>query len=75
MIPSPSPPSVEPTPVFAAVASSTRQLFSILRTCGWQSRAEIELLPEGIKVTVEDSRVMQGHNPDSFICFLGITIL
>jgi hypothetical protein len=47
-------------PIFSATTTSARQLFNLLKCCGFQSRAQMELLPEGIKVTVEDSRVMQG---------------
>jgi len=47
-------------PIFSATTTSVRQLFNLLKCCGFQSRAQMELLPEGIKVTVEDSRVMQG---------------
>jgi cell cycle checkpoint protein len=54
-------------PLFSAVTSSARQLFSVLRCCGFQPRAELELLPEGVKVTVEDSRVMQGQPPKTKI--------
>ncbi|KAI5850626.1 DNA repair exonuclease rad1 [Tricharina praecox] len=55
----PATPSI--SPIFSATTTSARQLFNLLKCCGFQPRAQMELLAEGIKVTVEDSRVMQGH--------------
>ncbi|KAF8416488.1 putative DNA repair protein Rad1 [Tirmania nivea] len=48
-------------PCFSAVTSSARQLFNILRCVGFVSRAQIQISNDGIRVSVEDSRVMQGH--------------
>ena len=45
---------------FSAVTSSTRQLFNILRCVGFVSRAQVQISNDGIRVSVEDSRVMQG---------------
>ncbi|KAA8894162.1 Rad1/Rec1/Rad17 [Sphaerosporella brunnea] len=52
----------EDQPVFFdAVTSSARQLFFVLQCCGFQPRAELELLQEGVKVTVEESRIMTAN--------------
>jgi cell cycle checkpoint protein len=51
----------EPVPIFSAVTSSARQIFSLLKCCGFQPKAQIELSCQGMRVTVEDSRVMQGQ--------------
>ncbi|KAF8534821.1 Rad1/Rec1/Rad17 [Trichophaea hybrida] len=50
----------EPVPIFSAVTSSARQIFSLLKCCGFQQKAQIELSSQGLRVIVEDSRVMQG---------------
>ncbi|KAF8477016.1 Rad1/Rec1/Rad17 [Kalaharituber pfeilii] len=47
-------------PCFSAVTSSARQLFSILRCVGFAPRAQVQISTDGIRVSVEDSRVMQG---------------
>ncbi|KAF8458016.1 Rad1/Rec1/Rad17 [Terfezia claveryi] len=49
------------SPCFSAVTSSARQLFNILRCVGFVSRAQVQISSDGIRVSVEDSRVMQGH--------------
>ncbi|RPB25273.1 hypothetical protein L211DRAFT_836601, partial [Terfezia boudieri ATCC MYA-4762] len=46
-------------PCFSAVTSSARQLFNILRCVGFVSRAQVQISSDGIRVSVEDSRVMQ----------------
>jgi len=54
-------PDDEPPPLFKAVTSSARQLFSLLKCCGFQSKAHVQISQEGLRFTVEESRVMQGH--------------
>ncbi|KAI5811457.1 repair protein Rad1/Rec1/Rad17-domain-containing protein [Peziza echinospora] len=48
-------------PCLNAVTSSTRQLFTILKCVSFAPRAQVQLSAEGIRVSVEDSRVMQSH--------------
>lgn len=47
-------------PVFAAKTSSVRQILSLLKCIGFISKAQVQISSEGLRVTVEDSRVMQG---------------
>lgn len=48
------------SPVFAAKTSSVRQILSLLKCIGFISKAQVQISSEGVRVTVEDSRVMQG---------------
>ncbi|KAI5809470.1 putative DNA repair protein Rad1 [Pyronema omphalodes] len=50
----------EPQPVFTATSSNARQLYNVLKCLNFQSKAQIEINRDGLIVTVEDSRVMQG---------------
>ncbi|CCX11133.1 putative DNA repair protein Rad1 [Pyronema domesticum] len=50
----------EPQPVFTATSSNARQLYNVLKCLNFQSKAQIEINHDGLIVTVEDSRVMQG---------------
>lgn len=47
-------------PIFSAVSSSTRQLFLLLRCVGFAKKAQVQITEEGLRFTVEESRVMQG---------------
>lgn len=47
-------------PLFAAVSGSAKQLFHLLRCIGFSSKAQVRISKEGLRFTVEDSRVMQG---------------
>ncbi|KAI9779089.1 MAG: ssDNA endodeoxyribonuclease [Geoglossum umbratile] len=47
-------------PIFSAVSSSTRQLFLLLRCVGFAAKAQVQITKEGLRFTVEESRVMQG---------------
>ncbi|KAI9771118.1 MAG: ssDNA endodeoxyribonuclease [Geoglossum simile] len=47
-------------PIFSAISSSTRQLFLLLRCVGFAAKAQIQITKEGLRFTVEESRVMQG---------------
>ena len=50
----------EHPPVFSAVSSSARQLFQLLRCISFATKAQVQITEEGLRFTVEDSRVMQG---------------
>ncbi|KAJ9132008.1 DNA damage checkpoint control protein rad1 [Pleurostoma richardsiae] len=54
--PSPNPPS----PLFRAVASSTRPLYQLLRCISFTNKVHVEITEEGIKFAADQSRVMQG---------------
>ncbi|KAI9841434.1 MAG: ssDNA endodeoxyribonuclease [Sclerophora amabilis] len=45
---------------FSAVSGSARQLFLLLRCIGFASKAQVQITKDGLKFTVEESRVMQG---------------
>ncbi|MCJ1426895.1 ssDNA endodeoxyribonuclease [Sticta canariensis] len=47
-------------PVFTAVSSSARQLFQLLRCISFAPKAQVQISNEGLRFTVEESRVMQG---------------
>jgi cell cycle checkpoint protein len=47
-------------PIFSAVSSSARQLFLLLRCVGFAAKAQVQITKEGLRFTVEESRVMQG---------------
>lgn len=47
-------------PLFAAVSGSAKQLFQLLRCIGFSPKAQVRISKEGLRFTVEDSRVMQG---------------
>lgn len=47
-------------PLFAAVSGSAKQLFQLLRCVGFSLKAQVRISKEGLRFTVEDSRVMQG---------------
>ncbi|KAL7271932.1 checkpoint clamp complex protein Rad1 [Rhizina undulata] len=51
----------EEEPLFSAVTSSTRTLYSLLKCISFSPTAQIQVSNDGIRVTVEDSRIMQGH--------------
>ncbi|KAI9830013.1 MAG: ssDNA endodeoxyribonuclease [Phylliscum demangeonii] len=53
-------PSYDDEPLFSAVSSSARQLYLLLRCVGFSPKAQVQITQEGLKVTVEESRVMQG---------------
>lgn len=48
-------------PLFSAVSSSARQLFQLLRCISFAPKAEVQIRKEGLRFTVEESRVMQGQ--------------
>lgn len=50
------------TPLFSAVSSSARQLFLLLRCIGFAQKAQVQITKEGLRFTVEESRVMQGQS-------------
>ena len=47
-------------PIFSAVSSSARQLFLLLRCVGFAAKTQVQITKEGLRFTVEESRVMQG---------------
>ena len=47
-------------PLFTATTTSARQLLALLKCVGFDSKATLQISAEGIRVTVEDTRVMQG---------------
>ncbi|KAI9705932.1 MAG: ssDNA endodeoxyribonuclease [Candelina mexicana] len=47
-------------PILSAVSSSARQLFQLLRCISFGPKAEVLITKEGLRFTVEESRVMQG---------------
>jgi cell cycle checkpoint protein len=47
-------------PILNVVASSARQLFLLLRCISFSSKAQVEIRPEGLRFTVEESRTIQG---------------
>lgn len=48
------------SPLLSAVSSSARQIFLLLRCIGFAPRAQVQITTEGLRFSVEDSRVMQG---------------
>ena len=47
-------------PLFTAVSTSARQLYLLLRCIAFSQHAEVEINQQGIKFSVEESRVVQG---------------
>ncbi|TGZ84951.1 repair protein Rad1/Rec1/Rad17 [Ascodesmis nigricans] len=54
-------PSNLPPPLFAATTTSARHINSLLKCCGFDSKACIQITSDGLRVTVEDCNVMQAH--------------
>lgn len=48
------------TPVFKAVSSSARQLYQLLNCIRFAPKVYVQISSEGIRFTVEESRVLQG---------------
>ena len=49
------------SPLFSAVSGSARQLFQLLRCINFVSKTHVQITKEGLRFTVEESRVMQGQ--------------
>jgi cell cycle checkpoint protein len=47
-------------PIFKAVSSSARQLFQLLNCIRFSPKAQVQISNEGLRFSVEESRVMQG---------------
>ncbi|KAI1815234.1 DNA repair exonuclease rad1 [Poronia punctata] len=47
-------------PLFRAVASSTRQIYQLLKCISFSPKVEVQLTHEGIRFAADHSRVMQG---------------
>lgn len=46
-------------PLFTALATSTRQLYSLLRCIAFTTNAEVHITPEGLRFTTEEVRAVQ----------------
>lgn len=46
--------------IFTAVSGSARQLFQLLRCINFAPKAQVQISKEGLRFTVEETRVMQG---------------
>ncbi|KAJ1327644.1 cell cycle checkpoint protein [Microdochium nivale] len=47
-------------PIFRAVASSTRQIFQLLKCISFTTKVHVQISPDGIRFAADHSRVMQG---------------
>ncbi|KAI1209133.1 Rad1-domain-containing protein [Annulohypoxylon truncatum] len=47
-------------PLFRAVASSTRQIYQLLKCISFTAKVQVQITPEGIRFAADHSRVMQG---------------
>ncbi|KAK6949405.1 hypothetical protein Daesc_009481 [Daldinia eschscholtzii] len=47
-------------PLFRAVASSTRQIYQLLKCISFTAKVQVEITPDGIRFAADHSRVMQG---------------
>ncbi|KAI2630365.1 DNA repair exonuclease-like protein [Hypomontagnella submonticulosa] len=47
-------------PLFRAVASSTRQIYQLLKCISFTSKVQVQITEDGIRFTADHSRVMQG---------------
>lgn len=47
-------------PIFSAVSNDAYHLYTLLRCIGFAEKARIQITPDGIRFSVEESRVMQG---------------
>ncbi|KAI4169040.1 MAG: hypothetical protein LQ343_005973 [Gyalolechia ehrenbergii] len=52
--------SVHEEPLFTAVSVSARQLFQLLKCINFAQKAQVRITEEGLRFTVEESRVIQG---------------
>ncbi|KAK2865348.1 hypothetical protein FQN49_003660 [Arthroderma sp. PD_2] len=48
------------TPVLSAVSTSADQLYTLLKCIGFSRQASVQVIPQGIRFSVEEGRVMQG---------------
>ncbi|KAL9007033.1 MAG: hypothetical protein Q9188_000237 [Gyalolechia gomerana] len=51
---------VHEEPLFTAVSVSARQLFQLLKCINFAQKAQVRITEEGLRFTVEESRVIQG---------------
>jgi cell cycle checkpoint protein len=47
-------------PIFTAISSSARQLYLLLRCVSFSSKTLVQITPEGLRFSVEETRAMQG---------------
>lgn len=57
--------SMDQPPLFSAVSSSARQLFQLLKCINFSSKAHVQITDDGIRVSAQESQVMQGWVPGS----------
>ncbi|KAL8672481.1 MAG: hypothetical protein Q9168_003052 [Polycauliona sp. 1 TL-2023] len=55
-------------PLFTAVSGSARHLFQLLKCIQFATKAQVRITPEGLRFTVEESRVVQGRRIRSVTC-------
>lgn len=61
-------------PIFRAVSSSTRQIFQLLNCIRFAPKAQIQISDGGIRVSVEESRVIQGETSCSLPLIHDLTL-
>ncbi|PKY07303.1 hypothetical protein P168DRAFT_264292 [Aspergillus campestris IBT 28561] len=47
-------------PIFSAVSSNAHNLYTLLQCIGFASKATVQITPDGIRFSAEESRVVQG---------------
>ncbi|KAB8236251.1 ssDNA endodeoxyribonuclease [Aspergillus alliaceus] len=47
-------------PIFSAVSSNAHHLYTLLQCIGFVPKATVHITPDGIRISVEESRVIQG---------------
>ncbi|EAW10693.1 putative DNA repair protein Rad1 [Aspergillus clavatus NRRL 1] len=52
--------TTESAPIFSAVSSNAHQLYTLLQCIGFASKATVQITPDGIRFSAEETRVIQG---------------
>ncbi|OKL60239.1 hypothetical protein UA08_04813 [Talaromyces atroroseus] len=47
-------------PIFSSISNNAYDLYTLLRCIGFAQKARVQITPDGIRFSVEESRVMQG---------------
>lgn len=47
-------------PIFSAASSSAHQIYTLLKCIGFSPKASVQIMPQGIRFSAEEGRVMQG---------------
>jgi cell cycle checkpoint protein len=47
-------------PIFSAISNNAYHLYTLLRCVGFAQKARVQITPDGVRFSVEESRVMQG---------------